>query len=511
MACPSMPYLSACGLAVPGGAHRGFNAGGRLTYFSPTWADTVANVEVRSEPLSPSASTAYIYAFLNGIFKQRTAPDSISVSPDSISTEIYLDAVVLPPQETWSKFQGINGSGVSADLKLAWTGDTSTEEYDVYHGILGDYTDQRLTAIKTRKADITVTNTTGNVAEIEVLGSDGYHGKDGSYTVVVAESSGDLSVTITDNITSDVFGPYDWGGTPIPFGRGLSVRLSDSWQVSGSTTFTVTSSILKEYVLKRPRDATHYFKVSAKRGDLDIATSGYVSYTIDNPPSPVEDISVTYVASGSVTISFTMPSDTDAEGWRLYLTRDWDSGYLIPHWMPSEEGTAAAEDEVTVTLTGLTDDTKYGFYIRAYDSSGNDDETTNIQYFTITASGVLTNSLQPPDWISSYASDKDTATITAGVPNDNAETRVNLYTDGVTPGIIDYTTVVAYLLAAAKDESGVYTFTRTSLDEGTHCFAVRCQNAAGVETNTHIVTSVYVYADSIDAPSGLTVTEVPNG
>lgn len=502
------------GLLGMGGAGMGFNCVGRLREFLVSNDDNGAvTVKVVSHPTCLIFGLdIYQKAFMNGdYYGESKILGNYTLQRQTPSSDIVFDVLPLPGGAPWRDYPGPFAISVTRSLRVAWDGDADTERYIVKHSTEVTHADERTSAIIAANTEIAWTNDSDSLAEIEVTGVDGNLGPEGNYTIIV-NNFVTLSVSITDNVTSEVMDTVTWEGNPISFGRGLSLKLITPW-LDLVTTFTVITGPKREYILKTPKDNNHWFKIVAKREeDHTIAESAWVNYSITNPPSPVSDIGVTFVSSTSVTIGFTMPSDSDIYGYYIFMSDLSRGTNLIPEYHPRAAGSAIPNQSLNVLISDLTAG-KYYFYVRSLDSTGMDDETTNVQSFVLTATNVAFGEVTAPFSVEAEATDLGEVTLTA--TTDKKEDQLNIYSDGGT-GTIDwvtpYDTVASTLrVDTIGVEYGTYTVVMTGIAAGEYLFGVRCSLTGTDDGNEDVYDDVTVFDAALDAPSNVTVSEIIDG
>lgn len=514
---PESPHLVYMGLLGMGGAGMGFNGIGRLREFLVENVDGMVDVTVGVDNVSSLFRYVNSNAFMNGTYYgmsssiynkkytlQRTTPKS----------DICFDVMPLPGGSPWNSYPGPFAIGLPRNLKVAWDGDSDTERYFVKHSLIPAHTDELTVGIVSANTEIDWTNDDYTLAEIEVTGVDGHIGPEGNYTVTVYNLTTPI-VIIRDNETGESMASQKWEGLPIPFGRGLNLSLVEPWPDHGMSTtqFTVTTYPKREFILKNPKDSVHYFKIQAKRDeDHTNAESGWVDYTIANPPGAVSDIDVSFVSSTSVNISFTMPSNSDISGYYIFLSDSSKGTNLIPEFFPKSAGSAVASQSITALVTGLTAG-KYYFYVRAFDATGLDDETTNVSFFVLTDTTVAFGDVNEPFSIDAEAT--GLGEVTATVTTDKNEDQLNIYWDSGT-GTIDWDT--PYETSASTNrvdleglEYGTYTVVMTGIAAGDYLFGARCSLLGKDDGNETVYDDVRVFDEALDAPSNVTVSEVIDG
>jgi len=456
----------------------------------------------------------HIKSFLYGLYHSEDDQLNTSVTRLTQRSDIVFDAIPLPKGSSWRIYPGPFSTAQKRNLLLQWEGDSYTERYRVYHSLLADYSDAVICGTRSINSEIIVVNTSGTSGVLAVTGVDGPVGPEGNYSINVTRltAEDDITITVVDNIESTTSEATTWDGNSFSFGKGLMGVLTEPWPDLGTTVFVVTAEPDKSYLLRNPSDATHYFKVRALRGaDGTYADSAWESKTIVNPPGPVSGIDVEFVSTSSVNITFTMPADADIAGFHIFVGENWKNGNYVPHWHPKVTSSAVANESVTAVVGGLAVDTTYWFYIRAFDSSGMDDETTNVSKFFLSSTAVSYGDVEAPYDIVAEATDLNEVTIT--VTTDKRESSVVIYSDGGT-GTIDYTTAYATLESSTRvdqfaNEFGTYTTILTGITAGDYLFGARCEVNGASDGNTDIYDDVTVYGTALTAPSDLTITEVP--
>ena len=511
---PCNPHLAYMGMYAMGAPGIGFNCAGRLTSYEVTFSGANVTIVGNAESITPDYQYPHIKSFYNGVYCAERQKLHTTVTRLTPRSDIIFDAIPLPESANWRSYPGPFCSAQKRNLLVEWDGDANTERYRIYHALESDYSDARIFGAVSANSVITVTNTSVTLADIDVTGVDGAVGPEGNYTISItrAYADADITIVITDNVESSTSDSVTWDGAAINFGRGLVMNLDeDTWPDTGTTVFTVTAEPNREYLLRNPTDATHYFKVRALRDtDNTYADSAWESKTIVNPPDPVSNIDVDFASTTSVNITFTMPSDADIVGFHIFLGEYWKNGNKVPHWYPRVTASAGPSEEVIATITGLTTLRSYWFYVRAFDSSGMDDETTNVSKFFLSSTAVSYGDVEAPNDITAEATDLQEVTLT--VTTDKQESSINIYWDSGT-GTIDWSTIYANIASSFRvdrdgNEFGTYISVLTGIVAGTYLFGARCEANGANDGGEDVYDDVTVYDVALTAPSSVTISEV---
>ena len=513
---PWLPHLCGAGLMVCGGATIGYNPGGRLTNWVVSQDNRSAAIDIDAERLGNIGRTdGNLFTFLNGTFSAVGGSDVYRANRKATSTVLTFDAFPLPPADYWKNFKTSLYAIWPPVVNLTWQGDDETSRYVINYANESDKSDSKVVARYSRNDYIETTKNTNTTSpdEIRVVGIDGSSTGKSSYTVTVNRTVDTVTITAVNDVTGVTeLSAVEYADVRLPFGAGLYIDLPNGWITTGDTEFTVKAGPNREYSLASSVSDDHYFRVDANRLNESTVNSVWKLKTVNMPPSPVSAITTTFLSDSSVRIGFSMPSDTDIEGWRLYLSPDWRTGHYIPHWNPIVSGTAAASAAVTTDLTGLSEG-KYTFMVRSYDDQGRDDMTVNIQEFYLSATAVSLSTLTEPLAFQVAATDLSTIRITS--TTDRSETNLYVYWDNGT-GTVAYTSAGIWDIlpktgAGGNSRRAKYSKTYYNVPAGTYKFGIRSERSGELDGNTYITDTVTVNDVAISVPYDLEITVGSSG
>lgn len=519
---PWMPHLSACGVMVCGGATIGYNAGGRMTNFYVTPDPRSAAINIDAERLSQvGRSDGNIFTWVNGSFSESGGTGVYRANREAKQQVLTFDALPLPPADYWKNFRTSLYAIWPPVIHLGWKGDGNTTRYTVEYATLANKSDADPVAIYSRNDYIEVTKNTNTSSpdQISVTGSDGASTGKSSYTCTINKTGDTITITVVNDETSVTeISAVEYEGYKLQFGSGLFIDLPNGWITSGDTEFTVQAGPKREYSLVSSQSDDHYFRVKAERLNETAVYSAWKYKSLAMPPSPVSSITVTYLSASSVRVGFTMPSDTDIAGWRLYLSPDYRSGHYVPHYRPVATGTASPSASVTTDLTGLAGG-NYTFMVRTYDNSGRDDMTINIKQFYLSSGAVTYGDLNEPIAFKTEPQGLGQFKMTASTRLNSAgsivEDNIYIYWNSGS-GDVDYSAsglwdIIPKSTAENTGRAAKYTKTYSNVPSGTYTFGIRTERNGQFDGNTDVVDSVTVNDTAITVPYDLEVTVTSNG
>jgi FtsP/CotA-like multicopper oxidase with cupredoxin domain len=156
----------------------------------------------------------------------------------------------------------------------------------------------------------------------------------------------------------------------------------------GLTTFTVEPNVTT-YTDTIGKKNQYYYRVFATNAVGDTETSGFPTKTLDsafsntasvNPP-PADPTDLTFVSStkNSITISWT-DNATNEKGFYVWRAPSISGPWSIIATRPASKATPPAT--VTYTDTGLPRNTKFFYYVQAYNDFGTSDYTNVVSGMT---------------------------------------------------------------------------------------------------------------------------------
>lgn len=501
---PRQPYLCGLGFAACGSLDGG-NTAGRLTKILPRQRNRHMAVEVSVDPVVPEGLDPNVNIYTNDAYLTRGGSGVYRVSQVSTRQAVTFDAIPIPAAENFKNYVAHLFDSAPPSLRLSWDGDPNSIRYTVEHARTANKSDSRRIAILGRKENIEVVNETGNDNTITVTGNDGNSSAESSYTVTVSfvvEVSGHhRTVTIVDNDSGYTIGPITYADTHIRFGSGLQLTLPEIWLTgAGDTVFTVTAGPPREYYFRNATGDDHYFRVAAEREDDATGVGPWVYKEIDALPGNVTTPQVDFVSSGTVEVSFTMPSDPDIAGYKIYLgtpTYPADSDLTAP--LPLIDGSAGPSEAVSVQIADL-EEGRYTILVRAYDTQKIEDGSLLYQIFFLSAASVSMGGVAKPRSFDAQAT--GVGQITFHVRTSGSEDSVYLYSDGGDGNGIDYDSPWAILLPSSP---GYYEKAFNNLPAGDYEFGARSALAGIEEKNTDVISTATVFDSPMLVPSNLRI------
>lgn len=483
----------------------GWNIAGRVTRFFTKPGNRYYETDIDVEGLNYVDPDVMVW--INGTVLQQGPPGIYRATARSSRQQVALDALVLPPSPSWRTFKLPIEPNQPPSLRFAWEGDVDTIRYHVYHATEDDYSDARRMAIYSVKDYILVENNEDNGETIEVAGQDGVGSRASHYTLTIIKSGEDITVQATNEVTGLVGDTMAWDGLALSFGSGLSVTIPDTYATEGTTTFDVTVGPRREFEMRRILGDTHHFQVRSERDDGDISASTWVSIESDVPPGQVSGVSVSYVAAGEIQVAFTLPSDADIAGARVYLSDPDDTGNEMPFTANSVARVTGTPSQAKTLNIDDLDAGIYTMMIRAYDLSGLDDMSANFYKFQLTATAVSPSGLKAPMSINVETIGVGEVKIRVRVGTNGGEDAIWLFSDDGAGGEVDYDNIFAIL---TEKSGGIYEGTYSHLPEGTWTFAARAAASGVAEPNVTVRNQATVYEYKISVPSNLSV-EIAEG
>lgn len=483
-----------CGLGFVG-----YNIAGRVTRFLTRAGNRYYETEILTEGFD--IEDPPVFVFINGKYFQQGPPGVYRATQRSSRQQVTLDALALPQMNEWSEMLEFIEPNQPPSLKLTWDGDEETVRYHVYHATNAAKSNSRRVAIYSLKNQIAVENNEENGETITVSGFDGVASRASHYTLSVVKDGDTITVRAYDENAGVYEDEREWEDVAIPFGTGLSVSIPDSYETEGTTTFDIKVTPQREFDMKRLSGEDHYFRVRSERDDGDVADSVWVDKSLSVPPGQVSGLTVTYVGTGEVQVAFTLPSDADVAGAKVYLTDPDDTNNEIPFSAnPVASVTGTSSQAKTVNIDDL-DEGIYTLMVRAYDTDGFDDMSAVLCQFLLTEDAVSSGALKKPVSLSAEVTGVGEVKLRARVAPNGGESQIFLYSNNGS-GAVDYDNIWGIL---STKTDGIYEGTFGYLPAGTHTFGARAAAAGTPEPNKTVQAQATVYEYKVSVPSNLQV------
>lgn len=485
---PASEYMASVGLNAGGSAWLGGNWWGRTTdllFEQPedgygdevlaTWGiETFGSVESRDLAL---------FVWQNGeLFARVPATDGLWYYSPPRDYDVDLDVLLFPNRDEWEDWPYVGRNRAKGKVALAWSFGGECDQIKIF-AEAGTSITSYTKPIKryTRPVATIAAPTAASGGTLEVGGK-----------WVGRENSASITVTVTEEGALDV-GEYlwQWGSTlgvgTITYGyidlvNGLRIKFESDHTYAVGDTWTIALGFPTEHTTRQLDDGAWAFQVATYNRIGEEQLSNTLAKTIDTPPASPTHVSTVYNGSGSATITWLIPDESDINRVRLY--KDLSP---IPILDTTTDVTYGAN--YAAAVTGIEEGVSR-FCLRCVDTSMKEEENEDWVQIVVDSADNDVTYPNPPVDISAeeIAGDKVRFTVHCDETSDEIE----LYRDAE-DGVVDYTTAIGTITNPQASASQTLTEdVAWTAGAGSFLVAARAKSGTYLETNTDIVGYLFV-------------------
>lgn len=274
-------------------------------------------------------------------------------------------------------------SRTTTSISLSWTapssnGGTAITDYEyrykVHDGSFGSYVSTSNTTSATISS---LTQNTKYTFEVRAENGVGYSSSSSAsfYTVPNAPTGLSATASAVGQLT------ISWNAVAIdkPSGDGVvtyDVQFDTDASAGGETDLTTNTTSTSTTHSSLGNNTTRYYRVRASNDQVDSAYSSKVSGTTYDVPSAPGTPTTTGRTTTSISLSWTAPSSNGGTA-----ITDYEIRYKV------HDGTytsyTSAGNNLTETISSLTQNTKYVFQVRAINAAGDGDSSSEASFYTL--------------------------------------------------------------------------------------------------------------------------------